>query len=227
MTGNKNKSTSFILLTIVFLVLLGIADFGIFYTLPLRFLYPVTFDAGSERIKIVAILFNDFDETYTGINNETKRRANHGIILAGRNSVEKLVLVGGNREASQRKGAQLMADYLLEQGVPRQKILIEHTSRDTVSNLEQLGKLLAEEDMSTITLVSSPYHLMRIKNMQIQSRVDFIYSSYNPADCFPPLSRSEIWYSAHYNIAAYVAQTLLPGSLYREFVKWIRENTEL
>ena len=62
--------------------------------------------------------------------------------------------------------------------------------------------------------------------MHIPFNASLLYYPYNPADCSPPLSRSEIWHSAHYNGVAFALQLFLPEPLYRKLVIWIREHTE-
>jgi vancomycin permeability regulator SanA len=210
------------------LLLIGAAavDIAFFYTLPLRYLYPVTFSDDGEEVQAAAILFNDFNPTFTGINNETRRRLHHGMSLMDCNRVQQLIVVGGNREASERKGAQFMADYLLEHGVPAEKIRVEASSKDSMSNLEQLGKMARARKIDSLALVSSPYHLLRLQTMRIPISADLRLYAYNPADCTPPLTRSEVWFSAHYNALAYAAQLILPESSYRRIVLWIREHTE-
>lgn len=216
-------------LAIIFIIcaVAGTIDIVVFYALPLRYLYPDTVpNKDTASLQIAAILFNDFNPTFTGINNETKRRVHHGMALLENNKVEQLIVVGGNREKSTRKGAQLMADYMLEQGVPAEKILIETSSKDTISNIEQLGRMLAERNIDPLGLISSPYHLLRLQTMRIPFKADLRYYWYNPVNCFPPLSRNEVWYSAHYNALAYIAQIILPKTAYRNTVMWIREHTE-
>jgi hypothetical protein len=119
-----------------------------------------------------------------------------------------------------------MADYMLERGVPAKKILIDASSKDSISNMEQLGKILAGRNIDTLGLISSPYHLLRLQNMRIPFEADLRYYPYNPAACFPSLSRREVWFSAHYNAIAYFAQLLMPESLYRKLVLWVRDHTE-
>lgn len=211
---------------LLFLIGAATVDIAFFYTLPLRYLYPVTFNDGGESVQAAAILFNDFNSTLTGINNETRRRLHHGMTLMDRNRAQQLIVVGGNREASGRKGAQFMADYLLEHGVPAEKIRIEASSKDSMSNLEQLGRMARAYNIDTLGLVSSPYHLLRLQTMPIPISADLRLYAYNPADCTPALTRSEIWFSAHYNALAYAAQFILPESSYRRIVLWIREHTE-
>lgn len=211
---------------LLFLVGAAAVDLAFFSILPLRYLYPVTFSDDGEEVQAAAILFNDFNPTFTGINNETRRRLHHGMSLMDRNRVRQLIVVGGNREASGRKGAQFMADYLLEHGVPAEKIRVEASSKDSMSNLEQLGKMARAHNIDTLGLVSSPYHLLRLQTMRIPISADLRLHAYNPADCIPPLTRREVWFSAHYNALAYAAQLILPTSSYRRIVMWIREHTE-
>jgi hypothetical protein len=225
-TAKQKKHPSRKSLAIIFIICAVTVDIAVFYTAPLRFLYPVTFNGGTGHLEIAAILFNDFNSTFTGTNNETKRRVHHGMSLLKNNKVEQLIVVGGNREKSKRKGAQLMADYMLDQGVPAEKIRIEANSKDSISNMEQLGKILAARNLDTLGLISSPYHLMRLQTMRIPFKANLKYYSYDPENSVPAPSRSEVWFSAHYNATAYAAQVILPESLYRKIVMWIREHTE-
>ena len=223
----KKQTTHFYgRLSIILLFCFAGADLVLFYILPLDILYPFTFNAPSEQLKMAAILFNDFNETFTGVSKETKRRLNHGLTMLEKNRVEQLIVVGGNREESQRKGAQLMADYLLESGVSKEKILLEKTSSDSISNLEKLSMIMVKQGVDSVTLISSPYHLWRIRSMNMPSKTKFSYFPYSPTDCIPPLSRWEIWLSAHYNLTAYFLHALLPQSAYRNFVRWVRKNTD-
>lgn len=226
LTKKKKITSSTGWMVVILLACLTLGDLVLFYSLPLHYLYPFSFDAPSTKPPIAAILFNDFNDTFTGINNETMRRVNYGLALLQSNKVEKLVVVGGNRKESQRKGAQLMADYLLESGAAMEQILLEQTSSDSISNLEQLGRIMEKQGVKTIALISSPYHLQRIRSMKIPSQTKFIYNPYTPDNCSPHLSRGEIWQSAHYNLTAYALHTLLPESVYRNFVRWIRTHTE-
>ncbi|GAB4335490.1 MAG: hypothetical protein Kow0089_05230 [Desulfobulbaceae bacterium] len=228
MTGAKAASTISraarrICLALVLLLLL---DGAFFLFSPLDLLYPFRFPPPSGQFQVAAVLFNDFNGTYDGINDETKRRIHRAMSLLERNIVDRLVVVGGNREGSERHGAQLMADYLLAQGVPADKITVADTSRDSLSNLEELERIAHAERIETIGLVSSPYHLRRIQTMRLPLRTGLRYVPWDPFSCTPPLTRSEVWFSAHYNMAAYLAQQLLPSELYRGVVYWIREHTE-
>ena len=57
-----------------------------------------------------------------------------------------------------------MAEYLLEHGVPKSKILREGKSRDTISNLYYLKKqILIPRDMKNIHFVVASFRIPRIK----------------------------------------------------------------
>jgi len=226
MAGKRKSILSRFTLIFLFLVSAAVVDLVVFFVLPLQLLYPVTFDGDGAKMETAAILFNDFNGDFTGINAETRRRLNRGIALLEKGQVKRLIVVGGNREKSERKGAEFMADYLRVQDVPPEKILVEASSRDTVSNLEELGKILAQYPATVIGLISSPYHLWRLQAMHLPLRFAIGYFSYNPSECRPPLTRSEVWFSAHYNAAAYLAHLLLPENLYRGLVHWVRNNTD-
>jgi len=229
MTIKQKLFASCISLTITFLVFTVAMDIIIFYAIPLHNLYPNTLlNENTESVQIAAILFNDFNSTFTEINNETKRRIHHGMSLLENNKVEQLIVVGGNRERGNHNGARLMADYILQQGIPAEEILIEENSKDSISNIKQLGKILAQHNIDTLGLISSPYHLLRIQAMHIEIpfKSDIMLFPYNPITCIPPLTRSEVLFSAHYNAIAYVAHVILPEPLYRGTVMWIREHTE-
>ena len=59
-----------------------------------------------------------------------------------------------------------MADYLMEQGVEEECILLEEASHNTVQNLRYTARLLEEEgyDMEQdIVVVSNGFHLTRVR----------------------------------------------------------------
>ena len=144
MTVKQKLFASRISLTIIVLVFTMAMDIVVFYTIPLRHLYPSTLlNNNTESLQIAAILFHDFNPTFTGINNETKRR------------------------------------------------------------------ILAKQDNIDIPFITNTEHF-----------------SYNPTNCVPPLARSEVLFSAHYNAIAYIAYVILPESSYRETIMWIREHTK-
>ena len=120
-----------------------------------------------------------------------------------------------------------MAAYLRAQGVAAEQIMIEDRSRDSCSNLEQIRKKTLALRGDTVGLVSSPHHLLRIRALNLPAAAGFRELPYSPTRCDPPLTRTEIWRSAHGNLAAWLASILLPSKVYERIVLWVRTHTAL
>jgi len=178
-------------------------------------------------VAAAAVLFNGFTPERTGINDETRRRLQFGLSLLRSNQARLLLVVGGNRPDKGVNGARLMAKYLHEQGVAEEQIIVEDQSRDSYSNLARIRNITGEKGLESVGLVSSPHHLLRIKGLNNPAAAGFRFLPYDAADCDPPLGRGEIWWSAHNNLAAWLAAILLPTPVYDRIVLWVRSYTNL
>ena len=83
--------------------------------------------------------------------------------------ISNFLVTGGNREKvgyigeKKPSGAKVMAEWLVENGVPKDKIIIDSCSYDTVSNLENSLSLAQKHSLNRLTSISSPMHLFRIQ----------------------------------------------------------------
>lgn len=201
--------------------------------LPLGLLIPAGFlnvahDDAPRTVDMVAVLFNDFHPSGNRLNNETKRRIHYGLSLVKRDKVKYLLVSGGSRPDKEYSGAELMVEYIQRiGGIEDERIIVENKSRDSVTNLENISRKRDELSLTSVGLVSSPLHLLRIQSTSKDIRDNFYYFPYDAVSCTPSLSRKEIWYSVHYNLAAYIVSLILPASWYDFLVQWIREHTEL
>lgn len=71
-----------------------------------------------------------------------------------------ICLLGGNRNEAGTTEALVARDWLLEQGLPLSRMLLEQRSESTLENLSFLQALVNEQQ--TLVLVSSRYHLFRL-----------------------------------------------------------------
>jgi uncharacterized SAM-binding protein YcdF (DUF218 family) len=82
-----------------------------------------------------------------------------------REGVAPTIIVSGALAPSQsRTGtseAESMADMLVFLGVPRSSILLEQASRNTYENATESSKVLAEQGLSQVLLVTSAMHMPR------------------------------------------------------------------
>lgn len=214
-------------LTATLLAGLLAVDLALFALLPVRALHPDLPSPDQEPVAVAAILFNGFNVERTEINDETKRRLAHGLALLRGGRAKLLLVAGGNRPGQTANGARLMAGYLQSQGLAENRIVVEDQSRDSRSNLDRIREKLRTQGLGSTALVSSPHHLWRIRLLPGQVAAGFTFLPYDPTDCVPPLTRLEIWCSAHNNGAAWLAAVLLPERLYDGIVGWVRTYTTL
>jgi uncharacterized SAM-binding protein YcdF (DUF218 family) len=93
------------------------------------------------------------------------RRARHAARLYGEGFVPRLLLSGG-AAATQGSEASLMALVARESGVPEEYLLLEEASTNTFENAGRSLHLLRErgllDELTTILLVSCPWHMRRV-----------------------------------------------------------------
>ncbi|MHB8788301.1 MAG: YdcF family protein [Desulfobulbaceae bacterium] len=206
---------------------LFLADITLFALMPLTFLYPSLPAHDREPVAAAAVLFNGFTPDGTAINDETRRRLHYGLSLLRGNQTRLLLVAGGSRPDKGINGARLIAGYLRGQGVAEELILVEDQSRDSLSNLARIREIAEEQGLESVGLVSSPHHLLRIRALNSPAAEGFRFFPYDAAGSDPPLTRLEIWCSAHLNLVAWLAAALLPAPVYDRIVLWVRTHTDL
>lgn len=129
---------------------------------------PITMDRTPVGADAVVVLGGgSIDLAWLGAdatpNAETSSRLITGVVLARKLGVP-LVLSMGNGEpfATAVNDADVMADTAAALGMPRNRIVVENRSRNTVENAHAVRKLIAG---NTIVLVTSAYHMKRAKTM--------------------------------------------------------------
>ncbi|MDX9917914.1 MAG: YdcF family protein [Gudongella sp.] len=98
------------------------------------------------------------------------------------NQYLKLVLSGGQGPGESITEAEGMKNYLVNRGIPAEKLILEKESKNTFENLRNSIELIRDEEPSkdlSIMIVTSDYHLFRSK--LIAKRLG-IYSCGIPAE---------------------------------------------
>ncbi len=96
-----------------------------------------------------------------GVSQVYKQRLNHAIELFNDNSIEKIIVTGGKGEGNTLSEAFIAKDYLISQGIPEEKIILENQSTITQENLENSKKIMEEKGYKTALIVSDPLHMKR------------------------------------------------------------------
>ena len=76
-----------------------------------------------------------------------------------------VVVTGGRAPGDTFTEAEAARDYLLEQGVPAEAILMENEGRDSWESMRGVAALLGDLGLSRVLLVSDGFHLFRVKLM--------------------------------------------------------------
>lgn len=100
---------------------------------------------------------------FNGVPSDILRaRLDHAHDLYERELAPVIVVTGGKQPGDQFTEATASADYLLTKGVPDEDILREVDGTNSFESLAAVSGFLKERDMTTVLLVSDPFHSFRI-----------------------------------------------------------------
>lgn len=89
------------------------------------------------------------------------RRVDTAVNLWKNRQIERIFLSGGKGEGMTRSEAEVMLERALKQGIPRNVLVGEDTSKSTEENLQNVAMLT--KDCRSIVAISDGYHLTRIR----------------------------------------------------------------
>jgi len=92
---------------------------------------------------------------------KTTVRTAEAIALYKKGWADYLIFSGAAKDADSPSNAEVMRDQALREGVPSTAILLDEEARTTHQNARQTDMILQRHNISTIILVTSPYHQRR------------------------------------------------------------------
>jgi uncharacterized SAM-binding protein YcdF (DUF218 family) len=92
-----------------------------------------------------------------------KARLDHAAALWHQGVAPRIVVTGGKQPGDRFPEAGAGAAYLHQLGVPDARILRETTSRSSWESLAASARFLQDEGIHEVTLVSDPFHSLRIR----------------------------------------------------------------
>jgi uncharacterized SAM-binding protein YcdF (DUF218 family) len=92
---------------------------------------------------------------------DTHARTDMGIQLYKNGWAQKIIFSGAAQDPTGPSNAAVMEQHALDAGVPEEAISIEGASRTTGENAQNTRKLLAQDSVKSIILVTSGYHQRR------------------------------------------------------------------
>ena len=94
-----------------------------------------------------------------------KARLDHALALYQRGIAPVMITTGGQGEDPKFSEGGVGRKYLVEHGVPEQKIIAETQSDNTDESTERVATIMQVNGMRSCVVVSDGYHIFRVKRM--------------------------------------------------------------
>jgi uncharacterized SAM-binding protein YcdF (DUF218 family) len=115
----------------------------------------------TTRVQAIVVLGS---AQYDGIPSpDLAARLSHVLALYREGVAPIIVVTGGKEPGDTYTEAEVSADWLAAQGVPQSAILREVDGRDTWESLDVTAEFLHRRGITSVMLVSDPYHEERVK----------------------------------------------------------------
>ena len=90
-----------------------------------------------------------------------RERINHAINLYQAGIVQYIIFTGGQAGNDRLAESEAGRNYAMERGVPEERIFIETASYNTCLNLIEAKRIIEENDLDQVLIVSDPLHMRR------------------------------------------------------------------
>jgi uncharacterized SAM-binding protein YcdF (DUF218 family) len=92
-------------------------------------------------------------------------RLDHAATLFQNGLAPVVVVTGGRQEGDRLSEGQAGYGYLIGKGVPESALRLENAGANSWGSLAAAARFLRDEGVTSVLLVSSPYHAMRIQQI--------------------------------------------------------------
>ncbi len=130
-------------------------------------------------------------------------RLRHAAELFRSRQVEWIVVTGGVGQGDTLAESQAGRDWLVDAGIPTDRVLIETQSRTTKQNLVFTKPLLAQHSIGRVLIVSDPLHMRRAMRMAADLGLDAHpsptrTSRFQTLGTQIPMLLREVYFNLHY-----------------------------
>ncbi len=174
-----------------------------------------TFDA--------AVVFYGESDNSGNPDKESIRRLFLAVDLYRKGIINNIIFVGGWRPSKKFSGSELMSKKAAVLGVKSNNLFIDTHSRDSIQNWQEARKIITKNNFKHILLISSPFHLFRLKHLiGNKNNIKIDYCTYNKIDTFSHKSFMENVIDYNYHMISFVTYLLMPSKLYQFLIEKIR-----
>lgn len=112
---------------------------------------------------VAIVLGNKVNEDGT-LSERLKQRLNQSIILYNDNRIKHIIVSGGFGKEGFWE-AEKMRDYLIENQIPKQKIIVDNYGNDTEKTVENAIEIMNKSNFKSAISVSQYFHQTRTKKL--------------------------------------------------------------
>ena len=138
--------------------------------------------------------------------------------------VNHILCVGGARPRFNVFGSESMRQFLIDEGIPAERVFLEKKSFDSRTNWHMAYKTVKSHGWDKLIVVSSPFHLHRFRQIirdEPKKDLKVFFSPYSLKYSQPLITYFDIWMQVHYECLAHFSQ-LLPEKTYNKMIKQMR-----
>lgn len=112
-----------------------------------------------------------------------RNRLNKAFEVFQENKDAKMILSGGRVYSKEFSEVEIMEEFLEKKGVMKESIILDDKSKNTFENLINSKKIAEESGFKKIALITSDYHLKRVKMVARNIGLDiFGFSAFSRKD---------------------------------------------
>jgi uncharacterized SAM-binding protein YcdF (DUF218 family) len=133
-----------------------------------------------------------------------RERINHAINLYRQGTVQYLIFTGGLAGNDELAESEAAREYAVARGVPEEHIFIETASHNSCLNLIEAKRILEENNIDRVLIVSDPLHMRRTMWLAESIGLDAL-SSPTPTSRYQSFDRRAVFLAREvYSYGAYL-----------------------
>ncbi len=183
----------------------------------------ITSQALHSPVQLGTVFFHDH-KGRKGLSATTQLRLDHAVQLYQKAVIQEILCLGGCEQEAQHRGSRKMKTYIIQRGIPTDRVFTDICSFDTTRNVNNLIRFMNGHDLKSCVLISSPLHLYRIRALADKFKepgMQLVCSSYFDR-YIDENSLWTIWKDIQYEFAAWLAMWILPEKLHQKILRFMR-----
>lgn len=106
-----------------------------------------------------------------------RARLDHALSLYQKKFTPKFILTGGVGQGEIMSESQVGKNYLIQKGIKEENVFIEERGHTSLQSLNQIIEILKNENLESVILVSDGFHMMRLKKMAKDLKINTYLSA--------------------------------------------------